>query len=145
MTAIDFPNSPTLNQTFTVGERTWKWTGSVWDVVVTTQITGPQGVQGETGPAGPGLAAGGTTGQVAVKASDANFDTEWVDFPVQAYTHGQTSTSALWEITHNMGFNPSVTVHDNYGNLIEGYVSYTSNSSLTIEFSVAVSGYAYLS
>jgi len=30
MTAIDFPNSPTLNQTFTSSGRTWKWNGSVW-------------------------------------------------------------------------------------------------------------------
>jgi hypothetical protein len=31
--AIDFPNSPTTNQTYTVSGRTWKWTGSVWDLV----------------------------------------------------------------------------------------------------------------
>lgn len=42
--------------------------------------TGPQGPQGETGPQGnpgPGLAAGGTTGQVAVKKSSTDYDTEW--------------------------------------------------------------------
>lgn len=25
MAAIDFPNAPTLNQEFTVGDRTWTW------------------------------------------------------------------------------------------------------------------------
>jgi hypothetical protein len=30
MPAIDFPNSPTVNQEFTAGDRTWIWTGSVW-------------------------------------------------------------------------------------------------------------------
>lgn len=30
MPAIDFPNSPTLNQTFTSGTRSWKWNGSAW-------------------------------------------------------------------------------------------------------------------
>lgn len=28
--AIDFPNSPSVNQTFTSGYNTWIWTGSVW-------------------------------------------------------------------------------------------------------------------
>lgn len=55
---------------------------------------GPQGPQGETGPQGPqgeqgiqgpagqdgvGIPAGGTTGQVLAKASNTDYDTEWVD------------------------------------------------------------------
>jgi hypothetical protein len=28
--AIDFPNSPTIGETFTVGNRTWRWNGSTW-------------------------------------------------------------------------------------------------------------------
>ena len=39
----------------------------------------PRGKTGPQGPAGPGVAAGGTTGQVLAKKSDANFDTEWVN------------------------------------------------------------------
>lgn len=30
MPAIDFPNSPTLNQTFTVGQVSYKWNGTAW-------------------------------------------------------------------------------------------------------------------
>lgn len=48
MTAIDFPNSPTVGQLFTVGEITWEWTGTVWQGVGTA-IPGPTG---PTGPAG---------------------------------------------------------------------------------------------
>ncbi len=40
-------------------------------VVVDADVT-------ETGPAGPGLPTGGTTGQVAAKASNANYDVHWV-------------------------------------------------------------------
>jgi hypothetical protein len=29
--AIDFPDSPTLNQEFTVGPVTWIWNGTTWD------------------------------------------------------------------------------------------------------------------
>ena len=28
--AMDFPISPTLNQTYTFSSKTWKWDGSVW-------------------------------------------------------------------------------------------------------------------
>lgn len=34
--AIDFPNSPTTNQTFTVGTRTWIWDGTTWELVATS-------------------------------------------------------------------------------------------------------------
>ena len=31
--AIDFPNSPSVNDEFVAGGRTWKWTGTTWDLV----------------------------------------------------------------------------------------------------------------
>lgn len=43
---------------------------------------GPQGLQGapgEKGADGAGVVAGGTTGQILVKKSDTDYDTEWVD------------------------------------------------------------------
>lgn len=40
---------------------------------------GPQGPIGETGPAGPGLATGGTEGQIIVKVDDTDYNTMWVD------------------------------------------------------------------
>lgn len=42
-----------------------------------TGETGPAGETGATGATGPGVPAGGTTGQVLVKASGDDFDTEW--------------------------------------------------------------------
>jgi hypothetical protein len=39
--------------------------------------TGPAGATGATGPAGPGIAVGGTTGQMLVKSSNADFATSW--------------------------------------------------------------------
>ena len=61
MPAIDFPNSPSVNQTFTVGERTWKWTGTTWDAVVDPV----------------GVASGGTQGQVLTKVGNTNYTTTW--------------------------------------------------------------------
>lgn len=31
--AIDFPNTPTLNQTYTVGNKTWQYDGEKWIVI----------------------------------------------------------------------------------------------------------------
>ncbi len=34
MTAIDFPNTPTIGDTFTAGDFIWEWTGAVWKSVI---------------------------------------------------------------------------------------------------------------
>ena len=33
--AINFPNDPTVNLQYTLGDTTWEWTGTAWDVVST--------------------------------------------------------------------------------------------------------------
>jgi hypothetical protein len=64
MSAIDFPNTPSVNDTHTVGDRTWKWNGSQWKVVrsVLPGATGPTGPTGNTGSTvtGPTGAVGNT-------------------------------------------------------------------------------------
>lgn len=39
--AMNFPDSPTLNQTFTFAGRTWVWNGSTWvnQAVPVTPVT----------------------------------------------------------------------------------------------------------
>jgi hypothetical protein len=49
--ALDFPSSPSVNDTYTLGSRTWKWNGLGWEMVsattagdeglLWTQIAGP--------------------------------------------------------------------------------------------------------
>jgi hypothetical protein len=36
MTSIDFPNFPEVSDTFTVGTKTWQWTGEYWKVISST-------------------------------------------------------------------------------------------------------------
>lgn len=60
MTAIDFPDSPTTGQLFTVGEITWEWTGTVWQGLG-TPTPGPAGANGTNGTNGtPGVVAATT-------------------------------------------------------------------------------------
>jgi hypothetical protein len=62
-----------------------------------------------------------------------------------AYEHTQGTVSNSWVITHNLGFKPNVTVVDSAGTIYEGEITYTNSNSLTVSFSQAFSGKAYLS
>jgi len=39
---INFPNSPSLNQEYTSGSKTWYWTGAYWKVKLGTLISIPE-------------------------------------------------------------------------------------------------------
>lgn len=58
-------------------------TEDVVTVTVTEQpvsiVANDQGLQGAQGPAGQGVPAGGTTGQILAKNSATNYDTLWID------------------------------------------------------------------
>lgn len=54
--AIDFPNTPSVNDEFIANDTKWTWDGSAWNVVRV-------GVVGPTGPAGPTGTFGGATFQ----------------------------------------------------------------------------------
>jgi hypothetical protein len=61
-----------------------------------------------------------------------------------SYTHTQSVAGTSWTVPHNLGYNPSVTVVSG-GDIVEGDITYTSNISLTLTFSTAISGVAYVS
>lgn len=56
----------------------------------------------------------------------------------------KSTPDSVWEITHNLDKYPSVTVVDSAGSVIIGDITYTSKSALTVTFSAAFSGKAYL-
>jgi hypothetical protein len=60
------------------------------------------------------------------------------------YVHTQGSPATTWVITHSLGGKPSVTVVDSADTMVIGEVTYNSNSQVTVEFTAAFSGYAYL-
>jgi hypothetical protein len=73
--ATNFPNNPTPGDKVTVDGVTREWTGLVWKSVAPT-ISGPAG---PTGPAGIGVPAGGTVGQILLKNSSDDYDYSWTD------------------------------------------------------------------
>jgi len=118
---------------------------------------GTQGAQGTTGTQGVQGANGGgvtlqqlanaiagaalnTTDDLPEGATNKYFTTARV-----AYTHTQGVSSSTWTINHNLGFYPNLTVQDSAGTIYEGEIAYTNSDSLTVTFSSAFSGKAYLS
>jgi hypothetical protein len=61
MAAINFPDSPEVNDLFNLDGRVWKWSGTTWDTVQ-AEIIGPTGPTGPTGPIGATGAASTVTG-----------------------------------------------------------------------------------
>lgn len=100
-------------------------------------IQGTYGVQGSTGISGATL---GTTDELTEGTTNKYFTVGRV-----SYDHTQGSASDTWVITHNLGFKPNVTVVDSAGTIYEGEITYTNTNSLTVSFSAAFSGKAYLS
>lgn len=63
-----------------------------------------------------------------------------------SFHYSQGPATNFWDITHNLGFFPNVTVEDSAHNIIEGgIIDYVSGNRLTILFNAPFSGDAYLS
>ncbi len=93
---------------------------------------GPAGV-GSPGPAGPAGPEGpqGVAGPPGPAGS--------------SYTHSQGVPSAVWSIPHGLGMYPNVTVVDSGGSNVEGEIVYDDLNTITLTFTAAFSGVAYLS
>ena len=77
--AVNFPNSPSTNDTHTENGYTWKWDGTTW-IIQSTAPAGPPGSAGPPGPPGPPGPTGpsgpsGNTGPTGPPGSGANVTT----------------------------------------------------------------------
>jgi hypothetical protein len=63
-----------------------------------------------------------------------------------AYRHVQATAATVWNITHGLSFRPNVAAVDSTGREIwPGAVDYPSATTVTLTFSAAVGGEAYVS
>ncbi len=60
------------------------------------------------------------------------------------HVHDQASAAASWAITHALGGRPQVTIVDTSDTVVVGDVTYTSDTQLSVSFTAAFSGKAYL-
>ena len=100
---------------------------SYYPEVDITLLPGVPSQRGPTGPTGP---------------APSLQDILDVVVPAVSYQHAQIAASSTWTINHNLHFPPNITAFDSSGNQVEGN---TNANSLTIQFSVAISGNAVLS
>jgi len=138
-------------------------TEQVNKVVINT--TGPQGPRGKTILNGNGAPADNlgfegdfyydkeTTRFYGPKPTDASWQgatnyllsTSTLTYPFSiAQVTNQGSYWAV-EITHNMGYNPNVTVKDSGGNILETGIDYNSINKITLTMAQPFGGTAYLS
>jgi hypothetical protein len=61
------------------------------------------------------------------------------------YVHTQGSAATTWSITHNLKFYPNVSIVDSALSHVMGEVTYINENSLTVSFTSAFSGKAFLS
>lgn len=115
VTAINFPSSPTLNQTHTDGATTWKWNGTSWELANITALsvttvsasTGFTGnLQGNVTGNLQGNVTGNVTGQVSTIANH-NLDglgDVVVTNPTNAQVLAWSTANNRWEPLSFSGF-----------------------------------------
>ena len=113
-----------------------------YEVIVNLVESGAPGKQGVTFI--PSMSADGVlswTNDGGLPNPDPVDMSAWTD---KEFDFVQRSSADVWEIEHDLGKMPSVTVVDSGGNVVVGEVSYLSASKIVIKFAGAFSGMAYL-
>ena len=101
---------------------------------------GPRGIKGERGD------RGFSAYEIWLQEGNSGTEEEFLFSLVGGqFTHDQMTPSAVWTITHNLGFFPNVTAFDSAGTEIIGQIDHVSQNSMTITFSSSNAGKAYLS
>lgn len=111
------------------------------EVNVTITETGPKG------DPGIGLQYEWLGSRLGIK-TEAEPDFEYVDLAAAsgdvAYVHNQISASREWQIRHNLGKHPSVTVVDSASTVVVGDIEYFNTEELIIRFTAEFAGRAFL-
>ena len=133
MAALDFPASPSVNDTYTANGKTWKWNGTVWQAVTTvTQISEGNSSVAVTDTGSNGTVAITTEGTERMRITSAGDVGIGTSSPLNlgaGYTTVTTagSTGAFNQVTSGTA---ALSIGaDSAGN---GYVGTTSNHPLIV-------------
>lgn len=123
-------------------------------------VAGPAGPAGSMIRSGPGLPSNliGNVGDMWLNTTTSiiygpKLITGWPTNPLFEGLNkdllGQVyeipSPASVWEIQHDLGYNPNATCIDTAGTVVEGDTSYPNENLMVISFIGAVAGKAYLS
>ena len=70
--------------------------------------------------------------------------TAWANSSVATFTFIQAAAATVWNIPHNLGKFPSVSIINNNNIVINGEITYIDNNNITLTFSAGFAGTAYL-
>lgn len=87
--------TPTVSESNGQYTMSWSNDGDLSNPASVSWHNGADGAPGEQGNPGPGVAAGGTTGQKLVKKTNVDYDTEWVDDTSGGLPAGGTTGAVL--------------------------------------------------
>jgi hypothetical protein len=83
-------------------------------------------------------------GGVTLESSGIDEGTGDVTISISGYVHNQMSPSITWNIFHNLGKFPSVSVVDSAGTIVYGDITYIDINNISLSFSAPFAGKAYL-
>lgn len=121
--AINFPDSPVLNDTHRDGSRTWKWNGTSWEVVANTFTSGGVGAAGTWGVYTAGIATSKSIGVNTTNLDNSGLTGVGNSFQGIYISNGM--------IIHDNSLNGNHYIGTNFNGLMAGPV--TINGTLTID------------
>ena len=116
---------------------------------ILTQDANPGGttltIAGNISVTGTFADSAGNVGVLGKVLTSTAVGTVWGDAPqAPTFIFTQNVPSTTWNITHNLGKFPSITVIDTGNTVVVGEYNYTSNTNVILTFSAGFAGKAYL-
>ena len=116
---------------------------------IMTQNANPGGttltIAGNISVTGTFADSAGNVGVLGKVLTSTAVGTVWDDAPqAPTFVFTQNVPSTTWNITHNLGKFPSITVIDTGNTVVVGEYNYTSNTNVILTFSAGFAGKAYL-
>ena len=137
--AINFPNTPTINDIFTSGTQSWVWTGTVWDLLTGTQVNTVTGTTNQ-------VTASPTSGAVVLTTPQDIATTSSPTFAVMTLNAASGSKLSLSGATSNwVDFSaagvaaPTYTTARSAGTKIVLYPGFVAGSSA--DYAIGIEGF----
>ena len=115
---------------------------------IMTQNANPGGttltIAGTLSVTGAFRASDGKTGSQGQVLASTVTGTAWVDNVQSTFEFTQGVPATTWNIQHNLGKFPSITVIDTGDTVVTGEYTYIDNNNVTLTFSAGFAGKAYL-
>lgn len=119
--SIDFPNSPTIGQTYTFGNKTWEWTGEAWTLLDTVTdaskfattgsntFNGNQVINGTLNVTGSGnmTVSASAGGGITLHSASPT----WIK-STQLHVNNEVNTSWVLQVKPSLVSNPTASVAD---------------------------------